>query len=438
MKISLKGIIHDIILFQLGTIWTLFNFRNKRVTSNIFEKIRMIKGIEKKIESKRDVIVVHSSSLGETKNALLFSKYLKSRLSNQNSFDIKNTVFTDTAKSLFKETYLLPLPFYIAMRNFLPENLKLVIFYEGDLWPGYIISAKERGAKILVVSGKISERSAKIIKKTPLPYILSNIDLVFAASEDYAERFKEIGIKNVVSSIDLKNLIFLENENKFTNEERAGETNKSKKLKKIKKGIIGISTRGNEEVEFLIETQKILGDDYSLFIAPRHNFDDVKSFLSSKNIKFASFSDMLTQKQKQKNQNNEIEELMEEIARGRGKNQVLIIDAHGVLDKILDYFPFAFVGGSILPLGGHNVLEPISRGILVATGKHIWNIPEKEELIKERVLFIVDSPQELAELIKKSKKEDIERVKKFVSKKKNEVLYEMNRILDEINRRLLN
>ena len=438
MKISLKGIIHDIILFQLGTIWALFNLRDRRVTSNIFEKIRMIKGIEKKIESKRDVIVVHSSSLGETKNALLFSKYLRSRLSNQNSFDIKNTVFTDTAKSLFEETYLLPLPFYIAMRNFLPENLKLVIFYEGDLWPGYIISAKEKGAKILVVSGKISERSAKIIKKTPLPYILSNIDLVFAASEDYAERFKEIGIKNVVSSIDLKNLIFLENENKFTNEERAGETNKSKKLKKIKKGIIGISTRGNEEVEFLIETQKILGDDYSLFIAPRHNFDDVKSFLSSKNIKFASFSDMLTQKQKQKNQNNEIEELMEEIARGRGKNQVFIIDAHGVLDKILDYFPFAFVGGSILPLGGHNVLEPISRGILVATGKHIWNIPEKEELIKERVLFIVDSPQELAELIKKSKKEDIERVKKFVSKKKNEVLYEMNRILDEINRRLLN
>jgi 3-deoxy-D-manno-octulosonic-acid transferase len=438
MKISLKGIIHDIILFQLGTIWTLFNLRDKRVTSNIFEKIRMIKGIEKKIESKRDVIVVHSSSLGETKNALLFSKYLKSRLSNQNSFDIKNTVFTDTAKSLFKETYLIPLPFYIAMRNFLPENLKLVIFYEGDLWPGYIISAKERGAKILVVSGKISERSAKIIKKTPLPYILSNIDLVFAASEDYAERFKEIGIKNVVSSIDLKNLIFLENENKFTNEGRAEETNKSKKLKKIKKGIIGISTRGNEEVEFLIETQKILGDDYSLFIAPRHNFDDVKSFLSSKNIKFASFSDMLTQKQKQKNQNNEIEELMEEIARVRGKNQVFIIDAHGVVDKILDYFPFAFVGGSILPLGGHNVLEPISRGILVATGKHIWNIPEKEELIKERVLFIVDSPQELAELIKKSKKEDTERVKKFVSKKKNEVLYEMNRILDEINRRLLN
>jgi 3-deoxy-D-manno-octulosonic-acid transferase len=438
MKISLKGIIHDIILFQLGTIWTLFNLRDKRVTTNIFEKIRMIKGVEKKIESKRDVIIVHSSSLGETKNASLFSKYLKSRLSNQNSFDIKNTVFTNTAKSLFKETYLLPLPFYITMRNFLPENLKLVIFYEGDLWPGYIISAKEKGAKILVVSGKISERSVKIIKKTPLPYILSNIDSVFAASEDYAERFKEIGIKNVVSSIDLKNLIFLENENKFTNEERAEETNKSKKLKKIKKGIIGISTRGNEEVEFLIETQKILGDDYSLFIAPRHNFDDVKSFLSSKNIKFVSFSDMLTQKQKQKNQNNEIEELMKEIASGRGKNQVFIIDAYGVVDKILDYFPFAFVGGSILPLGGHNVLEPISRGILVATGKHIWNIPEREELIKERVLFIVDSPKELAELVKKSKKEDIERVKKFVSKKKNEVLYEMNRILDEINRRLLN
>jgi 3-deoxy-D-manno-octulosonic-acid transferase len=145
---------------------------------------------------------------------------------------------------------------------------------------------------------------------------------------------------------------------------------------------------------------------------------------------------MLTQKQKQKNQNNEIEELMEEIARIRGKNQVFVIDAHGVLDKILDYFHFAFVGGSIVPVGGHNVLEPISRGILVATGKHIWNIPEREELIKERVLFIVDSPQELAELIKKSKKEDIERIKKFVSKKKNEVLYELNRISDDINRLL--
>jgi 3-deoxy-D-manno-octulosonic-acid transferase len=113
---------------------------------------------------------------------------------------------------------------------------------------------------------------------------------------------------------------------------------------------------------------------------------------------------------------------------------VVLIDTYGVVDKILSYFSFSFVGGSILPIGGHNVLEPISKGVPVSTGKHIWNISEKEELIKEKVLFIVDNPNDLAYIMRNSKDEYKERVREFVNKRRKEIFDELKRIAFEIER----
>jgi len=104
------------------------------------------------------------------------------------------------------------------------------------------------------------------------------------------------------------------------------------------------------------------------------------------------------------------------------------------VEEILGYFSFSFVGGSILPIGGHNVLEPISKGVPVSTGKHIWNISEREELIKEKVLFIADNPRDLAYIIKKSGDEYKERVRKFVNKRRKEISDEIERIVFEIER----
>jgi 3-deoxy-D-manno-octulosonic-acid transferase len=424
---KILGNIHDVALFFGGLIYISSKLKDKRTIKNLMEKIKLTE----KIETEKDTILVHSSSIGETKNALLFTKYLKEILSNTKSgfrFDIKNTVFTDTAKSLYSSVYVLPLPLFNRLKKFLPENLKLTIFYEGDLWPGYIIAAKEKGAKILVVSGRISKRSSEIIKRTPLKYILSEIDGVFASSEEYAERFKEIGIKRVFISKDLKNLIFLE-DSEDTNEKEKETKNKEIKNKikaKMKNSLIGISTRGNKEIEFLLETQKILGNNYILFIAPRHNFDEAENFLKAKNVEFIKFSDNI------KNSEIRIEQALLKILDANKK--VVLIDTYGIVDKILSYFSFSFVGGSILPIGGHNVLEPISKGVPVSTGKHIWNISEKEELVKEKVLFIVDNPNDLAYIMRNSKDEYKERVREFVNKRRKEIFDELKRIAFEIER----
>jgi len=417
-RYKILGSIHDIALFFGGLIYIGSKLKDKRTIKNLKDKIKLTE----RVETEKDTILVHSSSIGETKNALLFTKYLKEKLSNDLSFDIKNTVFTDTAKSLFNEVYILPLPFFNSLKKFLPEKLKLTIFYEGDLWPGYIIAAKDKGAKILLVSGRISKRSSEIIKRTPLKYILSEIDGVFASSEEYAERFKEIGIKRVFVSKNLKNLVFLEyREN--TNEKDAEI--KSKIKTKMKNSLIGISTRGNEEIDFLLETQKILGNNFILFIAPRHNFDQAENFLKAKNVEFIKFSDI-------KNGETRIEQALLKILDTNIK--VVLIDTYGLVEEILGYFSFSFVGGSILPIGGHNVLEPISKGVPVSTGKHIWNISEREELIKEKVLFIADNPRDLAYIIKKSGDEYKERVRKFVNKRRKEISDEIERIVFEIER----
>ncbi len=413
---KILGNIHDVALFFGGLIYIGSKLKDKRTIKNLTEKIKL----KERIETAKDTILVHSSSIGETKNALLFKKYLKEKLSDAWKFDIKSTVFTDTAKSLFNNVHILPLPFFNSLKKFLPEKLKLTIFYEGDLWPGYIIAAKDKGSKILLVSGRISEKSAEIIKRTPLKYILSEIDGVFASSEEYAERFKEIGIKRVFVSKDLKNIIFLE-DHKNTN-----DTEIERKIKaKMKNSLIGISTRGNEEIDFLLETQKILGNKFILFIAPRHNFDEAENFLKAKNVEFIKFSDI-------KNGETTIEQALIKILDTNIK--VVLIDTYGLVEKILGYFSFSFVGGSILPIGGHNVLEPIAKGVPVSVGKHIWNISEKEELIKEKVLFIVDNPNDLAYIIKESGNEYKQRVMGFVDKRRKEISYELERIVFEIER----
>ena len=113
------------------------------------------------------------------------------------------------------------------------------------------------------------------------------------------------------------------------------------------------------------------------------------------------------------------------------KAEVILIDKYGVIDRILPTCDFSFVGGSILPFGGHNVLEPLSYGVPTSTGENIWNIEERQELIQNGVLHVVRTPKELAGLIAESHQLK-EPVLRFHEEKKKEVEAELNRIFSEI------
>ncbi len=402
MDILLKGIIHDAIFAPSGLVYLLYSYLNKSSRPRIKRWIKTRSKSVLKIE-KADIII-HSSSLGETKNSLIFSELIRDKLHNDGlKPHIAHTVFTETPFETFRNVYVIPIPLFSFLVKFIPSSLKLLIFYEKDIWSGYIISAKYKGSKIGIVSGKISKRSSELYRKFRMREIFSYVDFVFSAGDEFTERFKYAGFKNVQSSVDLKNLIFIKNYN-FT----------SDRYKKHK-AIVGISLRGNEEVEFLLKTREIL-KDYALFIAPRHDFEGTKKFLMGKGIDFISLTHI---------SDYTLRSILSE-----RKTKVFLIEGYGMIDKVLPYVSFAFVGGTILPFGGHNVLEPISFGLPVAVGENLWNIKDKDELTQSGVMFVVKSPEEFASIIKKGV--DRQKILGYVERKRSRAEQELGKIYSKI------
>lgn len=412
-RLSWKGYIHDIV-FTVISLGSIPFFIPKLFSESGRDKIK--RGVMPRFSLRKlgscDV-VIHSSSLGETKNALLFSPLLEKEI----GADIKHTVFTGTAEKTFgasqtKKVVPIPMPLYLVMRTFLPDNLKMLIFYESDFWPAYIISAKEKGAKIFVVSGRLSEKSAYLYRKFRMKYVFSMVDKVFSTSPENSRRFKEAGFQNVYDSINLKNLVFLRN-NHISGRKKAGR----------KKIVLGISLRGEEEIKFFLGAQthlKHMGISSMFFVAPRHNFKEAENTIKKTGKKFIKLSEI-----EPNGTGNPISTIKKQ------KAEVILVDKYGVIDKILPMCDFSFVGGSVLPFGGHNVLEPLSHGVPTSAGENIWRIEERNELIRKGVLHVVRTSEELARLITKSHQLR-KTVEIFCEEKKREVQSELRRILGEI------
>ncbi len=364
-------------------------------------------------------VVIHSSSIGETKNAVLFSQMLRREFPYA---VVSHSVFTRTAEELFGPKVgakAIPLPFFIFMRKFLSPCLKLLIIFEKDLWPGYVIAAKSLGAGVIIVSGKISSTTQKIWSYFPI--ITSMVDCVFSA--DPPEKFRGAGFPYVVPSINLKNIIFLK--------AQAGEKFDYSKEEEKKIVVAGISLRGNTEIEFLLkfsyEVQQRYGYKISVFLAPRHNFSEAENFLRKRAVNFIKFSEFVS---------GSGEGISKEKLFSFSMPHFILVDGYGEVEKFLPICDFAFVGGTISNFGGHNALEPIAFGVPTVVGPHIWNIENQDELIKEHVINIVRAPSEFAKLVKLRKK-----LKSYVlefSKKKKEIIYvEIKKIFDYVGKYLI-
>lgn len=394
----IKGILHDILLiFSSPLIYTYATWKyGQRINNSIFL------GTFRNIKSD---IIIHSASIGETKNALLLAKQIKKILPQRK---IQNTVFTRSAKETFPETISMPIPLFIIQKILI--NTKNLIFFESDLWPSYILSVKSKKGRVLVVSGKISESSAKFWRKTPILKQTKNlVDHVFAKDEKNASLFEYAGFPSVSVSTDLKNLIFLEKREKI-------------KINSQKKILVALSTRGNEEIRFLL--QAYLPEKFGFIIVPRHNFEDAEKMISQIS-EYVKISEIIGEKKKEKNP--KIEDIKEQIENSINKGKIILVDTYGFTDEVLKIADICFVGGTVSPIGGHNALEPLSFNVPIIIGQNNWNIPED---VKRNIAKIVGNPQELQNiLIKYDQLTEYEKIQKFVNEKRNKVQSEIWKIL---------
>ena len=333
------------------------------------------------LKSEKPYIWLHCSSVGE----INLSDALIKKLLAEREEDILISIFTDTGYETAQNKYskeerikiiYFPLDCKNEIRKILKRiDLKLLILIETEIWPNLISCTKKKG-KVILVNGRISDKSfGRYMKlKRILKNVLGKIDHFYMQTPLDGERIETIGADSEKVSVagNLKFDIELQN---YSEEEK----NELKEIIKAdsRKIFVAGSTRTGED-EVILDAFGHL-KDYMLILVPRHldRIEKIEDLLIKRKIKFSKYSDCLEGKSE--------------------KSEVIIVDRMGVLRKFYSVCDTAFVGGTLVNIGGHSLLEPLFYRKTPIFGKYLQNVKDiADEILKRGIGFKVDSSEDIA------------------------------------------
>ena len=326
-------------------------------------------------------IWVHAVSVGEVVAVGGLVKNLQ-QLFPQHRVLISTT--TDTGQKMAASRYgeenvfYFPLDFALAIRPYLKAlRPSLVIIAETEVWPNFLRLARQSGARVAIVNARISDRSWAGYRRwrSFLPRILRNVDLFLAQSEEDQHRLVDIGAppERVQVAGNLKY-------DAPVPEPAAIVSSLHHALQKSESGPVLVcgSTVEDEEPLLLRAFTNVLASHPRavMVLAPRHpeRFAEVARLLEQLAARFWRRS------------------LWDGDAISGG---VLLLDSIGELASVYALGDIAFVGGSLVPRGGHNILEPAQHGVAIVVGNHTENFRDIVELFKRRGAVRVATPAEL-------------------------------------------
>lgn len=244
----------------------------------------------------------------------------------------------------------------------------IFVVSETEIWPNFLRMTKKLGITIIMVNGRISLRSfGRYMKAKPfMRVVLQNLDMMSMIGESDAKRIIAMGAP--------PERVYVNGNSKY---DRLADQVNPCFVKEIRtvlhiteedKVFIAGSTRNGEE-EIIIEAYLRLISVYSnmvMIIAPRHieRRSDIEKLLHKKNLRFVRKTDLNKGKIRQ-------------------DEQVVLIDTIGDLFKVYSVGTIIFCGGSLVPLGGHNVMEAAVWGKVVFYGPFMENFLDAKELLEE-------------------------------------------------------
>ena len=333
----------------------------------------------------QSVVWVHAVSVGEVMAATRLIRELKERLP---GWVIAVSTTTETGQRLAKErlpdspVFYLPLDLKFSVRRYLRVlQPRMLVLMESEFWPRLIKECAKDGVPIAVVNARISDRSfPRYMRLRQLwrPF-LEMISLFLAQSRETAERLEKIGAPTTRLRV-MGNL-------KYDVQSRS-DTEMARRISSMLSGtklIVAGSTLAGEEEALLAAWPAILKSvpDASLLIAPRHpdRFEDVWQLIRR--------SGSAVYRCSQLGQSND------PVAAGT----ILLLDTIGDLASVYGVATVAFVGGSLVPKGGHNPLEPAQFGVPVVMGPSFENFREIVKTMQEAKAIRIVATDELAETL---------------------------------------
>lgn len=325
---------------------------------------------------------IHAVSVGEVVAAVPLIKALQQKYPTLNL-----TVTTTTAtgsqrlrQSLGNSVSHVYMPYDIpcAINSFLHRiQARCLIIMETELWPNLLHVCHTKNIPILVANGRLSDHSFKMYSKIKgfMSKMLQNVSCVAAQSQMDAERFRQLGLAEDKLQVS-GNLKFEVNVSET--QQKAGLDLKATLGQRLV--WVVASTHAGEE-EQIIAAFKIVKTHIPqclLILVPRHpdRFNEVMKLLDKHEISY--------------------------VCRSKGDvcapdTEVLMGDTMGEMNIFYAAADLAFVGGSLVDMGGHNLLEPAALGVPSLTGPYFSNFKEiTEKLLQAGGLCVVRDREQLA------------------------------------------
>ncbi len=311
----------------------------------------------------RPLIWLHCVSVGETVAArplvsALLEKFPSYRIVVSTTTVTGQRLARDTFGAQVAAVFYFPIDWAWTVRRVLRQlRPAAVLIMETELWPHLLRECRRRSIPVALINGRISVNSFGRYQMIR-PFIrgvLNNLSIALMQSEQDAARLRELGIP-AAKVLTPGNLKFDSAESSIDDAAVASLGDRfgfdaSKRL------IIAASTHDPEEriVVEAFKQVKLSLPSCRLLIAPRHpaRFGEVASLLQASGLTWSRRSAPAQDEDK--------------------TCEVVLLDTIGELRAVYSLADIAFVGGSIAPHGGHNVLEPGALGVCVVTGPHTHN-----------------------------------------------------------------
>jgi 3-deoxy-D-manno-octulosonic-acid transferase len=300
---------------------------------------------------------IHAVSLGEVVAA---TPLIDAMLAKQWCVLVTTMTPTGSAQVIkhFKHQVLhqyLPYDLPWCLRRFFKKyHPRLGIVMETELWPNVIDQAKRESIPLLLINARLSDRAFKQYQKVDfvLQPVLNQLTAILAQSDEDARRFIRLGASEALVQV-VGNMKF--DVPLFFSEETVGRQLKAR-WGGARTVMIAASTHDNEEQQLLshLPELKVGIPDLLLLLVPRHPERFQAVFQGSQRLGF---------KTGLRSQPETIDV----------HTEVVVVDSMGELLHFYQQSDYAFVGGSLVPIGGHNVLEPIALKVPVFCGPYMQN-----------------------------------------------------------------
>ncbi len=316
----------------------------------------------------RKTVWVHAVSVGEFLAARTLVERIKRELP-----DFRLVVSTTTltgqrlargeSPARFDAVFYFPFDWTFAVRRSLNRvKPSLVVILETELWPNFLRECRRRGILTVIANGRISPRSFARYKRVRrfIARALNDVSLLLMQSEADAERVVLLGARadRVRACGNLKYDVASETHVSNLQSETAEKIDNLFALSSSPRLIIAGSTAPGEENMLLAALSRVREqqglNDARLILAPRHpeRFNEVASLIAQSGFQFArrSFANIDSR-----------------------TADVILLDTIGELAALYRFAAVVFVGGSLVPRGGHNIIEPALYAKPIIVGPHTEN-----------------------------------------------------------------